>query len=69
MAFCGGKPSRNSSRMRSLISTLASTDMPTVSAMPARPGRLMVAPSRDISANTISRFINSAMQVIRPNIR
>lgn len=50
------------------MSTLASTDMPTVNAMPARPGKLMVAPIIDISANTMTRLINNARQVIRPNV-
>ena len=69
MAACGGTPARNSSRMRSLISTLASTDMPMVSARPAKPGSVIVAPNNDITATTITRLSNSAMQVIRPNIR
>ncbi len=55
--------------MRSLISTLASTDMPIDNARPAKPGRVMVAPNNDITATTITRFSSSAMQVSRPNIR
>ena len=55
--------------MRSLISTLASTDMPTVSAMPARPGSDNVAPTIDITATSISRLSSSARLVMTPNIR
>ena len=38
------RPARSSSRMRSKMSTLASTAMPMVSTMPAMPGRVSVAP-------------------------
>ena len=44
-ASSGFRPCRISSRIRSKISTLASTDMPMVSTMPAMPGRVRVAPS------------------------
>ncbi len=36
---------RSSSRMRSKMSTFASTDMPIVSTMPAMPGSVRVAPN------------------------
>ena len=38
MLACGDMPFASSSRMRSKISTFASTAMPTVSTMPAMPG-------------------------------
>jgi hypothetical protein len=52
-----------------LISTLASTDRPTDSARPAKPGSVMVAPNSDITATTISRLNSSATEVIAPNTR
>ncbi|MNI64124.1 hypothetical protein D3C73_1195440 [compost metagenome] len=52
-----------------MISTLASTDRPTDNARPAKPGRVMVAPNSDITATTISRLNNIAIEVIRPNMR
>ncbi|MDT4882671.1 hypothetical protein FQZ97_1186430 [compost metagenome] len=69
MAACGGTPARNSSRMRSLISTLASTAMPMVNARPAKPGSVIVTPNSDITATTITRLSSSATHVIRPNMR
>ena len=48
----GLEPLRSSSRMRSLISTLASMAMPRVSAMAAMPGRVRVACSSDSSATS-----------------
>jgi hypothetical protein len=66
MAERGVLPTRNSSRARSKMSTFASTDMPTVSTMPASPGRVRVAPNR-LSAAMISRmFNNSARSAITP---
>ncbi|MNO00576.1 hypothetical protein D3C81_2204960 [compost metagenome] len=52
-----------------MISTLASTDRPTDSARPAKPGSVIVAPNIDITATTINRFISSATEVITPNMR
>ena len=40
-----------------------------VSARPAKPGKVIVAPNSDITATTITRLSSSAMQVIRPNMR
>ena len=60
---------RNSSRIRSLINTLASTDRPMDKARPAKPGRVMVAPSSDMIATTINRFSSNAIEVMTPNMR
>ncbi len=43
-AVATGRPWRSSSRVRSKISTLASTAMPTDKTNPARPSRLTVTP-------------------------
>ncbi|KAG1317355.1 hypothetical protein G6F63_015703 [Rhizopus arrhizus] len=69
IAVLPGTPARSSSRIRSLINTLASTDRPTDNARPAKPGRVMVAPNIDITATTISRLHSIAIEVITPNMR
>ena len=48
-------PARSSSRLRSLFSTLASTDRPIDRARPAKPGRVMVAVNSDINAPAATR--------------
>ena len=56
--------------MRSKISTLASTDMPTVSTMPAIPGSVSAAPGiSDINATIMMTFTNSATFASMPNMR
>ena len=69
IAACGVTPLRNSSRTRSLISTFASIAIPSVSAMPAMPGRVSVACIIDNNATSNSRFAASASMEIVPNIR
>ena len=66
IAAWGVAPPRSSSRMRSLISTLASIAMPRVSAMAAMPGRVRVACSSDSSAMRSSRFTPSATEETTP---
>ena len=60
IAVCGSL-SFNSSRMRANIKTLASTAIPTVRTMPAMPGKVNVAPSKDIIPVIKTRFINKEM--------
>ncbi|MNC85788.1 hypothetical protein D3C83_14010 [compost metagenome] len=60
---------RNSSLMRSLMSTLASIAMPMVSAMPAMPGSVKVACSIDSNATRNSTFAASARIENTPNTR
>ena len=56
--------------MRSKISTFASTDMPTVSTMPAMPGNVRAAPGiNDITATIMMTFTNSATFASMPNMR
>jgi len=45
IACTGRRPRASSSRMRSKMSTLASTAMPMVNTTPAMPGKVNVAPS------------------------
>ena len=52
IAIRSAAPPLSSSRIRSKISTLASTDMPIVSTRPARPGSVNAALIRTISAST-----------------
>ena len=67
MAACGEAPPRSSSRMRSLISTLASIAMPSVSATAAMPGSVRVAWSIDKIATSSSRLTDSAIAENTPN--
>src|SRR5690625_452903 len=62
MACCGLSPLRNSSRIRSLISTLASMAIPKVRAMAAIPGNVKVACSMDKTAN------NNKILKVRPSV-
>src|SRR5476649_1014723 len=63
MAACGVAPLRISSRMRSLISTLASMAMPRVSAMAAMPGRVSVACSSDRIDRKSTRLNSSHTEI------
>jgi hypothetical protein len=67
MAICGAAPLRNSSRTRSLMSTLASMAMPSVSAMAAMPGSVSVACNIDSTATSSSRLKPRASEETRPN--
>ena len=66
-AAMGERPSFVSSRMRSLMRTLASTDMPNVSSMPAMPGSVSVAPSSERSARVRIRLNSRATSANTPN--
>ncbi len=68
MAICGVIPERNSSRTRSLISTLASIAMPSVSAMAAMPGSVSVACMIERMPIKRSRLHASAATETTPNI-
>ena len=67
MAFSGVRPFLTSSRMRSLIRMLASTAMPSVSRMPAMPGKVRVASSSDRIASIRIRLNTSATFANQPN--
>ncbi|CPL85612.1 Uncharacterised protein [Bordetella pertussis] len=67
MACCGVAPLRSSSRIRSLMSTLASMAMPRVRAMAAMPGRVRVACSIDSSASSSSTLTVRPMVEKMPN--
>ena len=67
MADCGAAPLRNSSRTRSLISTLASIAMPSTKAMAAMPGRVRVACNMDNTATNSSKFTAKATLENTPN--
>ena len=69
IAVCGGDPLRISSRIRAKINTLASTAIPTVSTMPAMPGKVSVAPSRDMMPTNKIRLPDSAITAAMPNTR
>ena len=56
----------SSSRMRSKISTLASTAMPTVSAMPASPGSVKVPSIIAMIPKIMVALIISEMSAISP---
>ncbi len=58
-----------SSRMRSKINTLASTDIPTVRTSPAKPGRVNVALKAIIRPNVSSKLASSAKQATMPEKR
>ena len=60
-------PRRISSRMRSKMRTLASTAIPTVSTIPAIPGKVKVAPSTDMIATSNTRLVVSATLAASPN--
>ena len=68
-ARAGLRPNLISSRMRSKISTLASTDMPMVNTTPAMPGRVRVAPKAPSPANnrlTVNTSMTLATAPLRP---
>jgi hypothetical protein len=69
IAACGVLPFLISSRMRSKISTFASTAMPTVSTMPAIPGSVSAACSMDMSATRSTTLASSAQAAMMPNTR
>jgi hypothetical protein len=69
MAACGELPARNSSRMRSKMSTLASAAMPMVRTTPAIPGSDNEACSSDMSATSITTFITRMTFAIKPKVR
>ena len=60
-------PDLNSSRILSNISTLASTAIPIVKAIPAIPGKVKVAPITPRHAKIVIIFRSSAKLEIRPN--
>ena len=66
IARAGPRAVRSSSRMRSKISTLASTAMPRPSTRPAMPGMVSVAPSRPSSATVSTMFIIRATEATMP---
>lgn len=61
-------PALISSRMRSNIKTFASTDMPTVSAIPAIPGRVRVASSKVRMSSIEITLKTSATDANKPNL-
>ena len=63
------EPRACSSRMRSKISTLASTAMPIVSTMPASPGRVKVASMRLITPITSTMFSTRHRSATSPSTR
>ncbi len=62
-------PDRNSSRIRSKISTLASTAIPTVKTIPAIPGMVSVACNMDNKATINTRLAAKARLATAPNTR
>ena len=60
-------PALSSSLMRSKIRTLASTDIPMVSTMPAMPGRVSVAPKSVMPARRMVMVKQSMMSATRPD--
>ncbi len=62
----GDLPARSSSRMRSLISTFASTAIPTVSAMPAMPGNVRVASKKARTARSNRMLRTTITSATRP---
>ena len=65
IAACGVAPQRSSSRMRSLISTLASIAMPSVSAIAAMPGSVSVACSIDSMVLGEPQIVNQVKEAYR----
>ncbi len=63
----GVLPRRSSSRMRSKMSTLASTAMPMVRMMPAMPGMVRVACKAAMAAKSRKRFRASARLASMPD--
>jgi hypothetical protein len=59
-------PTRNSSRMRSKISTLLSTAIPIVSTAPAIPGKVSTAPKYDSVATSSTPFKSNASVALAP---
>ena len=60
-------PRATSSRTRSKMMTFESTAMPTVSTMPAMPGKVSVAPSAVRTAIRMAMLAASAMFAISPS--
>ena len=69
MLACGVFRLRSSSRIRSKMRTFASTAMPTVSTMPAIPGRVRVAWSMDSTATMSTRLAARARFATSPKRR
>jgi preprotein translocase subunit SecD len=61
MACLGEAPQRISSRIRSQISTLASTAIPMVITIPAIPGKVSEAPIQDMIVRSIAKLITNAI--------
>ena len=59
-------PLRCSSRIRSLISTLASTAAPMVNTIPAMPGSVRVKPAADMMPRIIKTLMASAITEYTP---
>ncbi|TMD94217.1 MAG: hypothetical protein E6I76_12670 [Chloroflexi bacterium] len=60
------RPWRSSSRVRSKMSTLASTAMPSISTRPASPGRVKAAFTMTMKATVNTRLAISATQATMP---
>ncbi len=69
MAMRKAAPRASSSRIRSNISTLASTAMPTVRTRPASPGSVNAALTAIMIARIRTRFATSARQATMPEKR
>ena len=69
IAICGSLPACSSSRILEKISTLASTAIPTVRTIPAMPGKVSVAPNKDITPVIRTIFAAKAMFAAKPNQR
>ncbi len=66
MAIRNAAPRPSSSRIRSKISTLASTAIPTVSTKAARPGNVNAALMLIIVARIKIRFVTKARNATKP---
>ena len=69
IADFGLAPLASSSRMRSNISTLASTAIPMVNTIPAIPGKVSAEPINDMMAKIIIKLKINAILAIKPNKR
>ena len=66
MAVFWSLPLNNSSRIRSKISTFASTDIPIVNTIPAIPGSVNTAPKPDRIPKINNRFSINAISAPTP---
>ena len=65
-AFCAPLPLRNSSRIRSKMSTFASTEIPIVNTIPAIPGSVKTAPRPARIPKINKMFSAKAMSAYTP---